>query len=588
MATQTARRDRGIPSAAVARRWFAPTRHQTAAALVLYAAVSIGYFGLHVVPHLESRDVGLPAWGDPTIIMWGLAWWPHALLHGLNPFFTNALLVPDRVALGGVITVPMGAFVTAPITLLFGPVVSYNLLMLASPVLAAFFAFLLCRYITRSFAASLVGGYIFGFSTYMLAQMLGHLHLVLVFPIPAAIHLTLRLIDRRISERRFIVLIALCLITLFLSSSELTLTFVALGAVALLVAFALSPPARERIIAASKAILVGGFAAALVTSPFLYYGLKGNVAFPRTDTGGGDALGFLVPTSLIRLGRSYFNSLAAATNNAKSLAECATYVGLPLALIVARYSITRWRMATTRILVAILAVVVLLLFGGRLWIAGYPTIPLPWKLIDYSLVRNVVPSRLAVYMFLIVGVIAAMWLAQPRAGRWGVAKWAVAAASIAFLVPNVGSGVWRGFELNPAFFTTHQYRSVLTRGETVLVLPFGQFGTGMLWQAETGMWFRLAGGFTSPIYPADWYSDPLFPALFGQTKPNHEALRFFLVRRHVGAVIVDPASAPQWTPALAAVGLKPMSYGSILVYKVSHLRGPSEVAALDLRNRIGS
>ena len=70
-------------------------------------------------------------------------------------------------------------------TLLFGPIVSYNLLMLASPVLAAFFAFLLCRYITRSFAASLVGGYLFGFSAYMLGQLLGHLHLVLIFPIPA-------------------------------------------------------------------------------------------------------------------------------------------------------------------------------------------------------------------------------------------------------------------------------------------------------------------------------------------------------------------------------------------------------------------
>ena len=399
-------------------------RHQAAAALGLYAAVSIGYFGVHVVPHLGSKDVGLPEWGDPTIIMWGLAWWPHALLHGLNPFFTNALLVPDRVALGGVITVPMAAFVTAPITLLFGPIVSYNLLMLASPMLAAFFAFLLCRYITRSFAASLVGGYIFGFSTYMLAQMLGHLHLVLVFPIPAAIHLTLRLIDRRIGERRFIILMALCLITLFLSSSELTLTFVALGAVALLISFALAPTAREQIIAAIKPILIAGVAAALVTSPFIYYGLKGNVEFPLSDTGGGDAVGFFVPTSLIRLGRSYFAALAAATNNAHSLAECATYVGLPLALVVARYSITRWRMAATRILVVTLAVVVVLLFGGRLWIAGYPTIPLPWKLIDYSLVRNVVPSRLALYMFLILGVIAAMWLAQPRAGRWAVAKWA--------------------------------------------------------------------------------------------------------------------------------------------------------------------
>jgi len=559
---------RDVRPLAVARNWFASRRHQAAAALALYAAISIGYFGRHVVLHLATANVGLPEWGDPTIFMWSLAWWPHALLHGLNPFITNTLFVPDHVDLGGVTAVPFAALVAAPITLLFGPIVSYNLLMLASPTLAAFFAFLLCRYVTRSFAASLVGGYVFGFSTYMLGQMLGHLHLVLIFPIPAAVHLTLRLIDGRIGERRFIVLMALCLATLFLCSSELTFTLVPIGAVALAIAFALAPGARERIIVAVKLILVAGVAAALITSPFIYYGLKGNVEFGPTDNGGGDAIGFFVPTSLVRLGRKYFAAVANATNNSHSLAECATYIGLPLALIFARYSITRWRMVSTKILVATLAIVVVLLFGARLHVGGYPTIPLPWKLIDYSLVRNVVPSRLGLYMFLIVGVIAAMWLAQPRTGGWAVAKWAVAAVSIAFLVPNIGSGFWRGWEPNSAFFTTHEYRRVLRRGETVLALPFGQFGTGMLWQAETGMWFRLAGGFVNPVYPADYYRDPLFPALFEKAKPNPQTLRSFLDRRHVGAVIVDPASAPQWLGPLAQLGLKPMSFGSITVYKV--------------------
>ena len=133
-----------------------------------------------------------------------------------------------------------------------------------------------------------------------------------------------------------------------------------------------------------------------------------------------------------------------------------------------------------------LAVVVVLLLGSRLHIAGYPTIPLPWKYLDQWLLRDVIPLRLAVYLFLIVAVIAAMWLAKPAAGRWALGKWAVAALSIAFLVPNIGAGLWRSQQPNPAFFTTHEYRSVLTRGETVLVLPWGQLGNSMLWQAETG------------------------------------------------------------------------------------------------------
>jgi hypothetical protein len=572
MATQSAMGNRVPRTLDVVRDWFASRRGQATAALALYAAISIGYFGLHVLPHLGSEFVGLPGWSDPTVNMWSLAWWPYALSHGLNPLVTHVLFVPDRIDLAATspTLTPLAGIVATPITALFGPIVSYNVLMLASPALAAFFMFLLCRYITRNFAASLFGGYLFGFSAYILGHMLGHLQLVLIFPIPAAVHLTLRLIGGNISQRRFIALMALALIALFLTVSELTLTLVVLGGVALAVAFALAPTERAHIRGAVKPILAAGVVAAIVTSPVIYYELHGIVRFGPNigDFDGGDALGFLVPTSLIRLGRRYFAALSVASNISGSAAEAVTYVGLPLALIVARYTITRWRMASTKILVTMLAVVVVLLLGSRLHIAGYPTIPLPWKLMDQWLLRDVIPVRLAVYMFLIVGVIAAMWLAQPRAGKWAVGKWALAAATIVFLVPNIGSGVWRGRELNPAFFTTHAYRSVLTRGETVLIVPWGQFGTGMLWQAETGMWFRTAGGYLNPVYPADYVSDPLFPALLGTVKPNPQELRSFLSRRHVGAVVVDPASASQWLSPLAAIGLRPMRFGSIVVYRV--------------------
>ena len=428
----------------------------------------------------------------------GLAWWPHALLHGMNPFFTKALFAPDRLALGGDVTIPLAALVTAPITLLWGPIVSYNLLMLASPALAAFFAFLLCRYVTRSFAASLVGGYLFGFSAYMLGQLLGHLHLVLIFPIPAAVHLTLRAIDGRIGRRPFIVLLAVsdgahphldrdCPDVRCSRSGD---------------------PCRDvhararrprRLRAVVKPIVAAGVVAAIVTSPFLYYGLKGVPPLSPLvgDIYGGDALGFLVPAMLIRLGRAYFLAVSASFSGA-DVSEAGTYVGLPLALILARYMITRWGLTSTKIMATTLAVVVLLLLGAHLYIAGHPTIPLPWKLLDHSVLRDVLPVRLALYMFLIVAIIAAMWLAQMRPGKWGVAKWALAAAAIAFLVPNIGSGQWRWDVPNPAFFGTHEYRTYIKRGETVLVLPYGYNGMSMLWQAETGMWFRMTGGYLDP------------------------------------------------------------------------------------------
>ena len=83
------------------------------------------------------------------------------------------------------------------------------------------------------------------------------------------------------------------------------------------------------------------------------------------DIFGGDALGFLVPTTLIRLGRKYFLPSQQGSPEL-TLSESGIYVGLPLALIVARYTITRWRLTSTKILVAMLAVVVVLLLGAHL------------------------------------------------------------------------------------------------------------------------------------------------------------------------------------------------------------------------------
>ena len=245
-------------------------------ALALYASVAIGYFGVPVILH-PGRECACSAGAraDPGTYMWFLAWWPHALLHGQNPFVSEALFAPNPLNLGAVTLVPGAAILAAPITLLFGPLVSYNLLALAAPMLAAFFAFLLCRYVSRSFVGALVGGYVFGFSTYMLGHMLGHLDLVLIFPIPAAVHLTLRLIHARVSRRRFVASMALLLMALLLSSPELALTFVLMAAIAF--AFALAFSERTRVAEAIKLVLASGAIAVLMTSPFIYYALTGEV-----------------------------------------------------------------------------------------------------------------------------------------------------------------------------------------------------------------------------------------------------------------------------------------------------------------------
>jgi hypothetical protein len=558
------------PIAASARAWLASSRGQAAVAFTLYGALTLAYFAAPIFPHL--RHLCVCEGGDADVQMWFLVWWQHALLHGQNPFLTNVLFAPNHLNLGALTLAPGAAIAALPVTILFGPILAYNLLALASPVLAAFFAFLLCRYVTRSFPAALFGGYVFGFSSYMLGHMLGHLTLVLTFPIPAAVLLTLKLIDGNIGRRRFVVLMALCFAALFLFSTEVTFTFTVLGGLAFALTFGLAPGYRAQIRGAVPLVLGAGALSILLTAPFVYYALTGDVTmgfFSHTsNTYVADATGFLVPTAITRLGRAWFAPVANAFTG--NLAENGIYVGLPLALIVARYAITQWRMVATRLMVALLAVIGVLMLGDRLHIAGFSTVPLPWKLLSHlPLLDEVLPVRLGLYMFLIVGLMLALWLARGGSPWVRGVKWTVATVALVLLVPNVGSGLWQNHENTVPFFATSAYRHYIQPGETVLALPWGPNGTSMLWQAEADMNFRLADGYLGALLPGDYRNEPILPAFSDvHLVPSAGALRGFLDRHHVRAVVVDARNPELWPQTLAQLGLRPISAGDVLFYGV--------------------
>ena len=82
------------------------------------------------------------------------------------------------------------SFLAVPFTATAGVVAAYNTWIILSCALAAWTTFILCYHVTRQIWASLVGGYLFGFSGYMLVQGAGHIHLIVLFPMPLAIYLS--------------------------------------------------------------------------------------------------------------------------------------------------------------------------------------------------------------------------------------------------------------------------------------------------------------------------------------------------------------------------------------------------------------
>ena len=62
-------------------------------AFAAYLAVSFLFLGIPVAAHPE-RDVVGGLFTDPQIFVWSFAWWPHAVLHGLNPIYTHQIWAP--------------------------------------------------------------------------------------------------------------------------------------------------------------------------------------------------------------------------------------------------------------------------------------------------------------------------------------------------------------------------------------------------------------------------------------------------------------------------------------------------------------
>ena len=289
-------------------------RSSTWLALLFYLAVSVALFGRHVLIDPAGHCVcsGLSATGDPPAFMWALSWWPHAIAHGLNPFYSHAIWAPGGVNVATVNSIPGAALVLSPVTELAGALVSYNLLAVISPALSAFTAFALCRQVTGKTGPALIGGVIFGFGSYELEHLTQHPNLFTIFFIPLFPLLAVKRLKETISRRRFVAIIALVFIGQFLLSTELTLDVVMFGAVAFVAAYLMADEAdRPRLRRLFAEVLVGGLAAAVIVSPYIWWAMV-KAHLPTTDAASYplDPLNLVIPTPITLLGGHTFTNIS--------------------------------------------------------------------------------------------------------------------------------------------------------------------------------------------------------------------------------------------------------------------------------------
>jgi hypothetical protein len=570
---------------------------QALGAFLLYLSLSFLFFGRGLVGHFSTAYIGRGP--DSPQLIWFLGWWTYAITHHLNPFVTHLLFAPVGVNLAWATIVPLAAWLAFPITWSLGPIVSYNVLCLLAPALAGWAAFVLCRWITNSHWPSIAGGWVFGFSSYIVCALLTHLDVALVFPVPLAVWLVMRRLRGEIAPARFVAALGISIAAQFLFFPEIAASASFVGALAFLLALAFAAGDVRRRLRALLAPIVAAYAVcAILLSPYLYYmfafGHSGGSVLDPTLLGA-DLASFLIPTSVNELGRLSLLGAVASTYLA-TLAETTSYLGLPLIAIAALFAKARFREPVGRVLIELLVILCLLALGSRLVIAGHPTIAAPWMLFArLPLLDKIVPNRLMAYAFLALAIIVAMWLSSDDVRPSH--KWVLGVALVPFMLPNLSARFWKApFDI-PPFFSSGLYRQYLAPDEIVMTLPNPIYGDGMRWQLATEMYFRLAGGYIgiSPLAPPEYARWPIMAALYdvAGVPDAGDQLKSLLAHERVAAIIVGPRkywlstsekghpTAATWVRTapseqdrealrdlLSTLGVQPLEVGGVTLYRI--------------------
>lgn len=474
--------------------------------LVFLALASVAYLPAWI----DGASHTLSSYGkDPGLGVWtiGLASW--SLAHGANPMYTHSLGFPYGVNL---MTNPAFQFVgwlVSPVTLLFGPVAGFNVLMTLGIATSALGAYYLLRQFVRPWPAS-IGAVMYGFSPFVVAHGLAQPGWVVIGIPPLIFAVTYRVaVDpRRRPVPNGLVLGVLVAAQLLTSSEVLAQMFIVggLGAVAWLAIDYRRDPARwlERLRRLARTAAVAtGVAAILAAYPiWMFIAGPGHVsgpAQPGLDRFSGDLLGPLLPTPLQVVGPA---SVERSVNTyVPFLVENGAYLGIGLVALMV-YGVVRNRRSRLVLVSASLAVVCFVLeLGPRLRILGQSTgIPMPFAIFEHlPLVQSLVPIRFSLWTALFAGVIAGVTLQRlgdelrPRGRiRVGLSCTAVILAALVFWVPR-----WPYHMRQITVPAAVARARVIPERAVVLMYPVPRVVTddAMIWQAETKFRFSLVGGY---------------------------------------------------------------------------------------------
>jgi hypothetical protein len=404
---------------------------------------------------------------------------------------------------------PLLGVVMAPVTALFGVVVSYNTALVLVLALDGWCTFLWLRRHVRHMSAAWLGGLLMVLGPYASTQATAHILLLLFFPVPLmiiALETVLRHPEH--SSLRWGAVIGLLGAAEALLSEEIViLSAIALGSAVAISALVFPRSVRVRVVPLARTFGVAALFFVVVAGVPLAYQLLG----PGRITGlvqppnqfVTDAVNLVVPNGRTALAPPFTRSLVSQWSG--GALEGDGYVGIPL-LAVSLWAFLRWRgdrwfrtvgWATAAALVWSL--------GPHLHIDGFEdaVVPLPgWLLGHLPALSNLLPSRFALFVDLGLAAVVAVFADRTvlHAGRRSrLAGGACILLVCATLAPAMPIAAWGGSTpTTPRYFLSGGDVMRLPAGTTALVVPFGAYSeltlAPLLWQAESDFRVRMVSG----------------------------------------------------------------------------------------------
>lgn len=466
------------------------------------ALVTIGFLAVAVfVLERQWRNLGtgylIKSGQDQTMWEWFFGVAAHSVAHLENPLGTTLQNYPLGVnmmantAMFGV-SIPL-----APITLLFGPTVTFALVLtlgLFGTALGWYWLF--SRELVSSKFAAAVGGAFCGFAPAMISHANAHPNFVVLFLLPLIALRIIRSARGGTTVRGGVVLGLMLAVQIALGEEPLlifALAFALFGVVYYLHRPAAAVAVVRRLY--KPLALAGGIALVLTAIP-LWWQFFGLQSYRFLDHGQmGNDLKAMVQFPSESLG----GWLSPGQNVAINPTEENAYFGWPLLLLVAFTAMWMWRSQMARAATATIVVFGVLSLGSELMIGKSATgITLPWHwLANYPLIESVLETRFAIACIPAIAVL--LVLATDRVLRSGdrglpVLWFTGLLVALIPLAPTPLPVVDRG--ATPDFFADGTWREFTSGGSVVVVpLPRPEDAQALRWQTESNFGFPIAAGY---------------------------------------------------------------------------------------------